>query len=232
MRLPPDIVAAILDAYSLGYFPMAQGADEEEFHWYDPPLRGQLSILGLHIPARLARTVRRFDYEVRIDTAFAAVIDSCAGPRRSETMGAGGTWINRPIRDLFVGLHEAGHAHSVEIWKGGALAGGCYGLAVGSAFMGESMFSRTRDASKIALVHLCARLACGGFTLLDTQFVNDHLRQFGVYEIPAEEYHDLLAAAALLPADFRLPGRSAESLLKEYFKLRQKTEPDLAGNLT
>jgi leucyl/phenylalanyl-tRNA--protein transferase len=220
-RLPPEIIASMLDAYSLGYFPMAQSADEDEFHWYEPQMRGQMPIVGLHIAKKLERTVKRFDYEVRIDTAFAEVIDACAAPRASKTKeGAEGTWINRPIRNLFVGMHEAGHAHSVEVWMNGALAGGCYGLAVGGAFMGESMFSRRTDASKIALVHLCARLAKGGFTLLDTQFVNEHLKQFGVYEIPAEQYRERLAEALPKAADFLQSGESAASILEYYFKIR------------
>lgn len=202
----------VIGAYSCGLFPMAESRDTDIYHWYDPKLRGQLSIEKLHIPARLRRTVLRFPYEIKIDTAFADVIDGCA----AAAPGRPQTWINPGIRDLFISLHEAGYAHSVEAWQDGALAGGLYGLAIGGAFMGESMFSVSRDASKIALVHLCARLWRGGFTLLDTQFVNPHLKQFGVYEIPREDYLQKLALALCIKGDFMLAGLTEPELVRAY----------------
>ena len=154
--LTPDDV---INAYKCGLFPMAESRETDIYHWYDPPYRGQLSIENLHIPARLRRTALQFPYEVKVDTAFAQVIDGCAQAAVDRPQ----TWINKGIRGLFMDLHQAGYAHSVEAWQSGALAGGLYGLAIGGAFMGESMFSRARDASKIALVHLCARLWRGGW---------------------------------------------------------------------
>jgi leucyl/phenylalanyl-tRNA--protein transferase len=190
--------ADMLNAYAHGYFPMADSADAPDFYWYDPPLRGQLSIDALHISRRLRRDILKHPFEIRTDTAFSAVIDGCA----EATPDRPKTWINRAIRDLFIALHEAGFAHSVECWRDGSLVGGIYGLALNGAFCGESMFSRVPGASKIALVHLCARLWRGGFTLFDTQFVNPHLSQFGVYEIPGAAYRDRLAAALTVPANF------------------------------
>ena len=205
----------VLNAYALGYFPMADSAGAEEFHWYDPERRGQLPIESLHVPRRLRETLLKYPFEIRVDTAFAAVIDGCAASTEKRPR----TWISRPIRDLFVALHEAGHAHSVECWKDDELAGGVYGLALGGAFCGESMFSRARDASKVALVHLCARLWKGGFTVLDAQFMNDHLRRFGAYEISREDYRARLRAALAHPADFNLSGSSGiteKALIDQY----------------
>ncbi|MCB9988182.1 MAG: leucyl/phenylalanyl-tRNA--protein transferase [Rhodospirillales bacterium] len=210
----------VLNAYANGLFPMAERAEEDEFYWYDPPRRGQLSIAGLHIPRRLEKTVRQAPYDVRIDTAFADVIDGCA----ASTDVRAETWINRPIRNLFVALHEAGFAHSVECWDGEKLVGGLYGLALGGAFMGESMFSRSRDASKIALVHLCARLWKAGFSVLDTQFVNDHLKQFGIYEIPKEAYLKRLHMAIQTRCDFHLetfPDLAEKGLVDDYLENRE-----------
>lgn len=212
-------VTDILNAYRSGYFPMADRGDADEIYWYDPAVRGQLSIESLHIPKRLQQTVLRFPFEVRIDTDFAAVIDACAHSTHDRPQ----TWINAGIRDMFVALHKAGHAHSIECWRNGKLAGGLYGLAIGGLFSGESMFSRARDASKIALVHLCARLRKGGFKILDTQFVNDHLKQFGVYEISREHYKAALPAVCAIPADFTLragPNLSEQDLVKEYLNNR------------
>lgn len=202
----------VITAYKSGFFPMAENRDSSEFHWYDPPLRGQLSIERLHIPERLKRTVLRFPYDIRIDTAFAQVIDGCAAqaPDRPET------WINDGIRSLFIDLHKSGYAHSVEAWKDNELAGGLYGLAIGGAFMGESMFSRARDASKICLVHLCARLWKGGFTVLDTQFTNPHLEQFGVHEIPREDYLNKLQGALGIRGDFKLNSHNEKELVSAY----------------
>ncbi len=207
----------VLRAYSLGLFPMAERADSDDYHWYDPDPRGQLSIENLHIPQRLRTTIMQFPFEIRIDTAFADVIDGCAAatPERTET------WINKPIRDMFIALHAAGHAHSIECWKDGMLAGGVYGLALGAVFCGESMFSRDTGTSKIALVHLCARLWKGGFHVLDTQYVNDHLRQFGVYEISRDQYRALLRENLPIAADFTLaayPGLDEKTLIHQYFQ--------------
>lgn len=199
--MPDDLsLEDVLNAYAMGLFPMAESRTDEDFWWFDPPQRGQLDIVGLHIPDKLRKSVLKAPYEIRIDTAFADVIDACAATRSTQAE----TWINKPIRDIFVALHEAGFAHSVEAWRDGTLAGGLYGLALGGAFCGESMFSHGTDASKICLVHLCARLWKAGFTLLDTQFVNDHLRQFGCYEIDSALYKERLAAALRQPCDFSL----------------------------
>lgn len=209
----------ILEAYCCGLFPMADSREDNTFHWYDPVLRGQLSITGLHIPKRLRKTVLAAPYDIRIDTAFAATIDGCAEKANDRPE----TWINKPIRDLFIALHKAGYAHSVEAWHEEKLVGGLYGLAIGGAFFGESMFSRTRDASKICLVHLCARLWKGGFTLLDTQFINDHLLQFGAYEIPRNEYLEKLQKAVAQKADFLLqngPTLSEQDLILSYLSER------------
>ena len=212
-QLPP--IELILNAYAQGLFPMAEGADAETFSWYEAPRRGILSIENLHISRRLRQTVLRAPFEVRVDKDFAGVIDGCAAPRKKRQT----TWINKGIRDLFVALHEAGYAHSVECWKDDTLAGGVYGLAIGGVFCGESMFSARRDASKVALVHLCARLWRGGFTLFDTQLVNPHLRQFGVHEITRHEYLYALQKALNLPADFQLrhgPVLSEKDMARAY----------------
>ncbi len=195
LALTPEL---IIRAYCQGLFPMADSAEATEFHWVDPRRRGIIPLDGFHVPRSLKKTVKRGVFVIRRDTAFAAVIDGCA----QANPGRDGTWINRAIRDVFVQLHGFGLAHSVECWRDGVLAGGLYGLALGGAFFGESMFSRATDASKVALVHLVARLKAGGFRLLDTQFVNDHLVQFGVVEIPRADYHARLAAALTAEADF------------------------------
>jgi leucyl/phenylalanyl-tRNA--protein transferase len=204
----------VLDAYSRGLFPMAESADAEAFAWYEAPVRGVLPIDRLHVSRRLRRSVSRGPFEVRVDTDFMGVINGCGAPTEKRA----NTWINRGIRDLFVRLHEEGHAHSVECWQDGKLAGGVYGLAIGGVFCGESMFSQVRDASKIALVHLCARLRRGGFELFDAQLVNPHLRQFGIREVPRDQYMKMLHAALPVHADFRLPGYDAGemALVREY----------------
>ncbi len=178
----------ILQAYRAGIFPMATARTNPEIHWYDPDLRGILPIAGLHVPKRLRQTIRKQPYAITFDRDFAGVMRACADARPE-------TWINDEIIALYTALHHQGHAHSVEAWHNGCLVGGIYGLAIGAAFFGESMFSRKTNASKIALVHLVARLWRQGFELLDTQFVNEHLKQFGVTEIPRQEYHDRLARA-------------------------------------
>lgn len=188
----------LLDCYARGVFPMADARDDARVFLIDPERRGVIPLDAFHVPRRLARTVRGDSFEVRIDTAFHEVVLACAaaGPGRTET------WINRPIEALYVHLHELGFAHSVECWKDGKLVGGLYGVALNGVFFGESMFSRERDASKVALVHLVARLIAGGFVLLDAQFLTEHLSQFGAQEIPRLEYHRRLGRALAVDADF------------------------------
>ena len=188
----------LIKAYSLGVFPMADSADSREIKFYDPEARALIPLAWregtrheFHIPRRLARTVRRQPFSVTINRDFATVIDECATIRD----GRKDTWINRDIRQLYVALHRLGFAHSVEVWDGETLVGGLYGVALRAAFFGESMFSRRTDASKIALVHLVARLRAGGFQLLDAQFTNDHLMQFGIYEISRDAFQARLADA-------------------------------------
>lgn len=191
-RRPFDITPELmLRAYRAGLFPMAEARDSARLYWLDPELRGILPLDRFHLPRRLARTVCSDAFEVSCDTDFAAVIAACAAP----TQGRPETWINQDIEGLFTALHHQGHAHSIEVRSEGVLVGGLYGVTVGSAFFGESMFSRARDASKVALVHLVARLRLMGFSLLDTQFTTNHLAQFGTIDIPRAAYKALLAAA-------------------------------------
>ncbi|RAK69081.1 leucyl/phenylalanyl-tRNA--protein transferase [Phenylobacterium kunshanense] len=188
----------LLDCYARGVFPMADAREDASVFLIDPERRGVIPLDRFHVSRRLARTVRGDPFEVRTDTAFHEVVLACAasGPGRTET------WINRPIERLYVRLHELGHAHSVECWQGGELVGGLYGVSLRGAFFGESMFSRRRDASKVALVHLVARLVAGGYRLLDAQFMTEHLAQFGAEEIPRAEYHRRLAWALKAEGDF------------------------------
>ncbi len=190
--------ALLLRAYSVGMFPMAYAADDDRLAWFDPDPRGILPLDKFHLPRRLARTVRTTSLRVAIDSDFAATIDGCA----ESAEGRENTWINHHIRSLCIELHRAGYAHSVEVWDGATLVGGLYGVALRGAFFGESMFSRVRDASKIALAHLVMRLKACGFVLLDTQFVTTHLSQFGAIEIPRAEYRRRLAAAMRLSPSF------------------------------
>lgn len=192
----------LLEAYAAGIFPMAEDAEDTAIYWIDPDRRGIIPLDHFHVPRRLRRTVRAQPFTVRIDTAFDEVLDACARSAPGRTT----TWINDRIRVLYGRLFDLGHCHSVECWSGDQLAGGLYGVRLGSAFFGESMFSRETDASKVALVHLVARLIRGGFTLLDTQFVTEHLTRFGAVEIPREEYRKLLAQAIRRDADFHLFG--------------------------
>jgi leucyl/phenylalanyl-tRNA--protein transferase len=194
-EITPDLV---LRAYRAGLFPMAERRDGERLYWLDPELRGVQPLDAFHLPRRLARTVLSDTFEVRCDTAFAEVMHGCAAP----TPDRPETWINPEIERLFGALHVMGHAHSVECWQQGRLVGGLYGVALGGAFFGESMFSAARDASKVALVHLVARLRLGGFRLLDTQFVTEHLARFGAIEIPRAEYRRRLLVALEAPARF------------------------------
>jgi leucyl/phenylalanyl-tRNA--protein transferase len=202
----------LLRAYACGIFPMAESVDDPTLFWVEPKMRGVIPLESFRIPSRLARTVRSDSFTVTIDTAFDAVINGCAAPQP----GRDNTWINRRIRELYVGLHKLRHCHSVEVWQNDELAGGLYGVRLGRAFFGESMFHVVRDASKVALVHLVARLIAGGFVLLDTQFVTEHLRGFGAIEIPRRRYRALLDVAleghadfGTLPLDRPVPGAEA-----------------------
>jgi leucyl/phenylalanyl-tRNA--protein transferase len=194
--LTPDL---LVRAYATGIFPMADSAQDAEIFWVDPDRRGIIPLDALHIPRRLIRTLRSTPFEVRCDTAFAEVIRGCAEPAADRPK----TWINEEIAALYTALYERGQAHSVETWYGDQLVGGLYGVSLRGAFFGESMFSRATDASKIALVHLVARLIRGGYILLDTQFVTDHLERFGAIEIPRAEYRRRLARALEIPARFQ-----------------------------
>lgn len=188
----------LLKAYACGIFPMAESADDSALYWIEPERRGILPLDRIHVSKRLARTVRQAPFEIRVDSDFDAVIDGCAAPR----VGRQSTWINSRIRSLYGELFEMGHCHTVEAWRDGRLVGGLYGVHLGGAFFGESMFSRVRDASKVALVHLAARLKYGGFSLLDTQFVTDHLMRFGATEVTRETFQRLLEEALLDRAEF------------------------------
>lgn len=197
----------LLRAYAMGVFPMARSRDDAKLYWVDPEQRGILPLERFHLPRSLAKTLRRNPFEMRVDSAFAEVMAGCAESRP----GREDTWINPRIVELFCHLHRLGSAHSVESWQDGRLVGGLYGLALGAAFFGESMFSRETDASKAALVDLVARLRLGGFRLLDTQFITGHLSRFGAVEIPRRHYHRLLhraldgsATFPLHPVDWRL----------------------------
>lgn len=181
----------LLKAYACGIFPMAESAEDNALYWIEPERRGILPLDRMHVPKRLARTIRSDVFEVKIDRSFEAVIEGCAAPRS----GRRSTWINGRIRTLYRELFALGHCHTVEVWQDGVLAGGLYGVHLGRAFFGESMFSKARDASKIALVYLVARLIYGGFTLLDTQFVTGHLARFGAIEVSRDEFQRLLEGA-------------------------------------
>ncbi len=196
LEITPEV---LLKAYSCGIFPMAESADDPQLFWIEPQARGLLPLDSLTIPKRLARTMRRAPFEIRVDSDFDGVIDGCAASRPGRTS----TWINGRIRGLYGELFRMGHCHTVEAWSAdGELVGGLYGVALGGAFFGESMFSTARDASKIALVYLCARLISGGFIMLDTQFVTDHLRQFGAMEIDRSVFQTELDRALQVRGNF------------------------------
>jgi leucyl/phenylalanyl-tRNA---protein transferase len=208
--LTPDL---LLRAYAAGIFPMAEDADDPEVFWVDPDERGVLPLDAFHLSRRLRRTVRQDLFDIRCDAAFEAIVRACAEPRPERPR----TWINDEIVRLYTALFRLGFAHSVESWHGGELVGGLYGVALGGAFFGESMFARVSDASKVALAHLVARLRLGRFRLLDTQFVTHHLRQFGAQEIPRALYRRELAHALAADAHFpvgRLDGAAVLSLLQ------------------
>ena len=217
MKLKPEL---LLRAYAVGIFPMAESRAESEIHWIDPELRGVLPLDGLHISKRLRRTLRSRPFEVHADSAFDQVIKGCATPAPDRR----DTWINPSIERLYTDLHHMGFAHSVECWQDGELVGGLYGVSLGAAFFGESMFSRARDASKVALVHLVHRLRQGGFLLLDTQFQTPHLSRllldtqfqtphlirFGVVEISRDDYRAQLSRAIRRQAQFPVEVSDAE----------------------
>jgi len=200
LPLTPDL---LLGGYAAGIFPMAETRDDPALHWIDPALRGVLPLDGFHVSRSLNRRMRRGGFLVTTDRDFAGVLDGCAD--RPET------WINAPLRHLYLALHGAGHAHSTEVWQDGALVGGVFGVVLGGAYFGESMFSRVPDASKIALAHVVDRLRAGGFALFDTQFLTPHLASLGGVEIGRRDYRRRLAAALDRPARFFPPGYPAES---------------------
>ena len=207
--LTPDL---LLQAYAVGLFPMAERHDDPALHWIDPDRRAILPLHSFHLPRRLARTVRAGRFEIRCDSAFADVMRACA----EQTEDRRETWINAPILQLYTALFDRGQAHSVEAWRNGRLVGGLYGVSLGGAFFGESMFSRETDASKVALVHLVARLLQSGYVLLDCQFTTDHLRQFGVVEISRTRYRELLAGALKIDAEFqRVLTGSADAVVSQ-----------------
>jgi leucyl/phenylalanyl-tRNA---protein transferase len=193
--LTPDL---LLCAYASGLFPMANDRHDPTIHWIDPKRRGILPLTRFHVPRSVRKVIRRGRFQIRVDSAFAEVIEACAEvcPERPRT------WLNDELIALYRALHRRGYAHSVESWAEGQLVGGLYGVSLGAAFFGESMFTRGRDASKVALVALVERLIAGGYRLLDTQFVTDHLRQFGAIETSREQYHRELQRALATPAVF------------------------------
>jgi leucyl/phenylalanyl-tRNA--protein transferase len=190
--ITPDV---LLRAYSIGLFPMAESADDPEIFWVEPEMRGIIPLNDFHVSKSLAKTIRKAPFEIRFDSAFEEVMGMCAetAPDRPST------WINATIRKLYCELHRMGHAHSVEAWDGDAMIGGLYGVSLGAAFFGESMFSRRSDASKICLVHLVEHLNQNGFRLLDTQFTTDHLKTFGAIDVPKDDYLALLREAVDSP---------------------------------
>lgn len=202
----------LLKAYACGIFPMAESADDPALYWIEPERRGVVPLDSFHLPRRLARTIRNGTFQVRIDSDFQAVIEGCAAP----APGRRKTWINTRIRDLYTALFDMGHCHTVEVWRDRRMVGGLYGVRLGGAFFGESMFHTERDASKVALAYLVARLKAGRFRLLDTQFITDHLRSFGAIELDREIYHGRLEAALAVDADFYSLGlgASAEEVLQ------------------
>jgi leucyl/phenylalanyl-tRNA---protein transferase len=215
IEITPDV---LLKAYACGIFPMAESADDPALYWIEPDMRGIIPLRRFHVPARLVRTVRSTQYTVHVDRDFDAVIEGCAEPKQDRVR----TWINIRIRRIYRSLFDRGHCHTVEVYEGDHLVGGLYGVSLGRAFFGESMFHRARDASKIALAHLVARLKAGGYVLLDTQYVTEHLKTFGAIEIPKRRYHRLLEEAlqgagdfAALPVTQPLSGEKALTILRD-----------------
>lgn len=214
LEITPQV---LLKAYACGIFPMAESADDPGMFWVEPAMRGILPLDNFHIPRSLKKTLRRGHFQITIDRDFEAVIEACAEATGSRNQ----TWINDRIRALYCELHEMGHAHSFETWQDGELVGGLYGVRLGRAFFGESMFSRRADASKFALVHLVYEMKRGGFTLLDTQFTTDHLKRFGVIEVPRDEYQELLEEALVGEANFdpQDGGATSDSILQSFSQI-------------
>lgn len=198
----------LLDCYRRGVFPMADDRDDPRLFLIDPDIRGVITPEDFHLSKSLRKTVRQDLFKVTIDTAFTAVMDGCAAPRP----GRETTWINTPIFNLYAALHRQGFAHSVEVWRGDDLVGGLYGVSLGGVFFGESMFSTMTDASKVALVHLVARLIAGGYTLLDTQFLTQHLASFGAFEVERDRFKQMLRDALTVNADFYALGARGSSM--------------------
>jgi leucyl/phenylalanyl-tRNA---protein transferase len=214
IEITPEV---LLKAYACGIFPMAESADDPALYWIEPDMRGIIPLEGFHLPARLKRSVRTTPFTVWVDRDFDAVIEGCAEAKPDRAR----TWINARIHKIYRALFERGHCHCIGVYDGGDLVGGLYGVSLGRAFFGESMFHRARDASKIALVHLVARLTAGGYRLLDTQYVTDHLKSFGAVEVGKRRYHRLLEEAiageadfAALPLDRPIRGDEALALLR------------------
>ena len=195
LEITPQV---LLKAYACGIFPMAESATDPGLFWVEPEQRGVLPLDGFHVPQSLQKFMRKRPFEITVDRDFSAVIDACA----ASTDDRPKTWINGRIRRLYTELHHIGHCHSVECWRDGELVGGLYGVRLGGAFFGESMFSRATNASKVALVHLVDRLRAGGFVLLDTQFTTEHLKRFGAIDVPKRRYAGLLEDAVMRDADF------------------------------
>ena len=218
LELTPEF---ILRAYAAGIFPMAETRDSAELFWVDPEYRGIIPLDGFHIPRRLKKLVRSRPFDIRIDSDFERVMRECAAADE----GRRETWINDEIIALYTGLFRMGHAHSVEAWLEGEMVGGLYGVSLKGAFFGESMFSRVRDASKVALVYLVAILQHGGYSLLDAQFITDHLRQFGALEVPRARYHTYLDKALSHNATFQRPdgGGSLGSVVMGFLQSRTQT---------
>lgn len=211
--MPEKITAeTLLQAYASGVFPMAESREDDELFWVDPHFRGIFELEKFHISRSLARKIRRESFQIRTDTAFMPVVHGCAD--RTDT------WINAKLLDLYEQLHLMGFAHSVEVWEQNELVGGVYGLAIGGAFFGESMFSRRTDASKIALAHLVNRLQLGGFSLFDTQFITPHLASLGAIEIPRDDYRARLESALTLDADFNRANDTPDA----YSVIQRKTQ--------
>lgn len=218
LEITPQV---LLKAYACGIFPMAESADDPGLYWVEPDLRGVIPLDRFRIPRSLRKTMRKNPFDIRVDTAFDAVVDACAATTATRRK----TWINAPIKRLYGELHRIGHCHSVECWQEGELVGGLYGVRLGGAFFGESMFSRHKDASKVALVHLVHRLKAGGFVLLDTQFTTDHLKRFGAIDVSRRDYGDMLDEALAVDGDF-FPygapydgGGTSESILQSFSQI-------------
>ncbi len=202
----------LLKAYAYGVFPMGEDRDDPSVYWVDPEFRGILPLDKFHVPKRLARTVRSDKFRTTIDADFRGTIEACAEIKS----GRLSTWINDDIIANYTALHDMGHAHSVETWRDGKIVGGLYGVSLGAAFFGESMFSRETDASKVALCRLVAQLIVGGYKLLDTQFITDHLTQFGAIEISRDTYQAILQNAVVQPAEFSsLPSGCSGSIIMQ-----------------